>query len=208
MPEYRLTCFGQSGNAYKPALYFALSGTEWTPVFIDFMHGAHKQPEFIAKNDMAQVPVLEHGDVTIAQSGVILDYLVEQIGQFGWESPEERREVMRWVFWDNYSFTSILAPLRFIANFVPEEKRDPGALAFLQQRMANALKTLNKRLEGREWVALDRPTIADLSIAGYIHYGEELPFDLSDYPNVEAWKDRLAALPGWKPPYELMPLKG
>lgn len=208
MTKYRLTCFGASGNAYKPALYMELAGADWEPVFINFFKGEHKSPEFLEKNDMAQVPVFEHGDVCLAQSGVILDYLVEQEGKFGWNTPEERREVMRWVFWDNYSFTSIIAPLRFLGHFMPEEKRDPGAIGFLQQRMANALKTLDRRLEDREWVALDRPTIADLSIAGYIYYGEELPFDLSEYPNVTAWKDRLAALPGWKPPYELMPSKG
>lgn len=208
MSAYKLTCFGQSGNAYKPALYLALTGTEWEPVWINFFKGHHKEAEYLKKNDMAQVPVLEHDGATIAQSAVILDYLLEKIGKFGWETPEERREVLRWVMWDNYSFTSILAPLRFIGHFVPEDKRDPGALGFLQQRMANALKTLDQRLEGREWVALDRPTIADISIAGYIYYGDELPFDLSAYPNVVAWKDRLAALPGWKPPYELMPVKG
>ncbi len=208
MPAYKLTCFGQSGNAYKPALYLALSGAEWEPVFINFMKGAHKQPEFVAKNEMAQVPILEHGDLCISQSAVILDYLLEQEGKFGWNDAEERREVMRWLFWDNYSFTSILAPLRFIGHFVPEDKRDPGALGFLQQRMANALKTLDKRLEGREWVALDRLTIADLSIAGYIYYGDELPFDLNAYPNVVAWKDRLARQPGWKAPYDLMPTQG
>ena len=83
-----------------------------------------------------------------------------------------------------------------------------GRLLGLDSEEAAAVTVSASSLEGREWVALDRPTIADLSIAGYIYYGEELPFDLSDYPNVDAWKDRLAALPGWKPPYELMPLKG
>ena len=205
MPAYRLTCFGQSGNAFKPALYFALSGTEWEPVWIDFFTGAHKAPDFTAKNDMAQVPVLEHGDVTIAQSAVILDYLVETIGRLGWTTPGERREVWRWLMWDNYSFTSVFAPFRFFANFVPEEKRDPGAMAFMRMRMANALKTLDARMKGRDWVALDRPTIADLSIAGYCYYGDEVPFDFAEYPNISAWKDRLAALPGFKPPYKLMP---
>lgn len=205
MSAYKLTCFGQSGNAYKPALYFALGGIDWEPVWIDFFHGAHKAADFTAKNDMAQVPVLEHGDVTIAQSAVILDYLVEQEGKFGWENAAEKREVMRWVMWDNYSFTSMFAPFRFFATFVPEEKRDPGAMKFMAMRMANALKALDARMAGRDWVALDRPTIADLSIAGYCYYGDEVPFDFNDYPNVKAWKERLAALPGFAMPYELMP---
>lgn len=205
MPAYKLTCFGQSGNAYKPALYLALSGTEWEPVWINFFKGEHKDAAYTTKNDQAQVPILEHGDVTIAQSAVILDYLVSQIGQFGWKDEAERREIWKWVMWDNYSFTSMFAPYRFFANFVPEEKRDPGAMAFMDMRMKNALKTLESHMQGREWVALYRPTIADLSIAGYCYYGDEVPFDFADYPAISAWKDRLAGLPGFVPPYDLMP---
>lgn len=107
---FKLHCFGQSGNAYKDALFLQLSGADWEPVFVDFMNGAHRQPEFVALNEMAQVPVLEHDGKCISQSAVILEYLVEQTGKFGWANDDERREVMRWLFWDNYSFTSIVAP--------------------------------------------------------------------------------------------------
>ncbi len=204
---FKLHCFGQSGNAYKDALFLQLSGADWEPVFVDFMNGAHRTPEFASLNEMAQVPVLEHDGKTITQSAVILEYLVEKTGKFGWANDDERREVMRWLFWDNYSFTSIVAPLRFIARFVPEEKRDQNVLGFLQMRLKPALKMLNKRLEGRDFVATPGLSIADLSIAGYLYYGEELPFDLNEYPNIVAWLGRIKAMDGWKAPYDLMPLK-
>ncbi len=209
MPEYRLTCFGPSGNSYKAALYFALGGIEWTPVWINFFEGEHKSPEFLAKNDMGQVPLLEHGDVTLAQSGAILDYLVGQEGKFGWKDDAERREVMRWVLWDNYSFTSVVSPLRFIGHFLPEDKRDPNVLGWLKNfRVLPALKTLDTHLEGRDFVATDGLSIADLSIAGYLYYGDELQFDFAEAPNVQAWLDRIKAMPGWKGPYDLMPASG
>ncbi len=204
---FKLHCFGQSGNAYKDALFLQLSGADWEPVFVDFMNGAHRTPEFASLNEMAQVPVLEHDGKKISQSAVILEYLVEKTGKFGWANDDERREVMRWLFWDNYSFTSIVAPLRFIARFVPEEKRDQNVLGFLQMRLKPALKMLNKRLEGRDFVATPGLSIADLSIAGYLYYGEELPFDLNEYPNIVAWLGRIKAMDGWKAPYDLMPLK-
>jgi glutathione S-transferase len=204
---FKLHCFGQSGNAYKDALFLQLSGADWQPVFVDFMNGAHRKPEFGQLNEMAQVPVLEHDGKIITQSAVILEYLVEKTGKFGWANDDERREVMRWLFWDNYSFTSIVAPLRFIARFVPEEKRDQNVLGFLQMRLKPALKTLNQRLEGREFVATPDLSIADLSIVGYLYYGEELPFDLSEYPNIVALTERIRAMDGWKAPYDLMPLK-
>ena len=203
---YKLHCFGQSGNAYKPALFLQLSGADWEPVFVDFMHGAHREPAFTALNEMAQVPVLEHDGKKLSQSAVILDYLVEQTGKFGWADDDERREVFRWLFWDNYSFTSIVAPLRFIATFMPEEKRDPNVLGFLPMRLKGALKVLDKRLEGREFVATPGLSIADLSIVGYLYYGEELPFDLSEYPNIVALTERIKAMDGWKAPYDLMPV--
>jgi len=205
MSEYKLTCFGQSGNAYKAALYYALGGIEWTPVWINFFKAAHKEPEYLAKNEYGQVPILEHGDVCLSQSGLILQYMVTQEKKFGWDSHEEWMEVQRWLLWDNYGFTSIIAPYRFIGHFVPEEKRSQEVLGFLGSRLKPQLEILNKRLDGRDFVATPGLSIADLSIAGYLWYGDELPFDLSEYPNIEAWRARIEAMPGFKGPYELMP---
>lgn len=205
MPDYRLTCFAQSGNAYKAALYFALGGIEWTPVWIDFFKGAHKQPEYLAKNEYGQVPILEHGDVCLSQSGAILDYLVQQEGKFGGADDAEKREILRWILWDNYGFTSIIAPYRFIGRFVPEEKRNADVLGFLGARLKPQLEVLNDRLASRDFVATDGPSIADLSIVGYLYYGDELPFDLGAYPNITAYLERISNLPGFKGPYELMP---
>lgn len=80
-------------------------------------------------------------------------------------------------------------------------------LGFLQSRLKGALKTLNARLEGREFVATPGLSIADLSIVGYLYYGDELPFDLNEYPNVASLCARIKAMDGWKAPYDLMPLK-
>lgn len=205
MAKYRLHCFAQSGNAYKDALYLQLAGCDWEAVKVDFFAGQHRTDDFRALNDMAQVPVLEHGDLVLSQSGLILDHLVDQEGRFGWDSPAERREILRWILWDNYNFTSTLAPLRFQTNFVPEEKRSADVVAFLQGRMKIALRTLDARLAGRSFVATPGLSIADLSIVGYLFYGEELPFDLADHPNILALTERISAMPGFKGPYELMP---
>ncbi|SES72170.1 glutathione S-transferase family protein [Oceanicella actignis] len=202
---YKLHCFAQSGNAYKAALYLELAGADWQPVFVNFFEGQHRSADYLEKNDMGQVPLLEHEGRSISQSAVILDYVSEREGKFRWANEDERLEVFRWLFWDNYSFTSIVAPLRFIGHFMPEDKRDPAVLGFLQSRLKGALKTLDQRLSGRDFVATPGLSIADLSICGYLYYGEELPFDLGAYPNIVAWLDRIKAMPGWKAPYDLMP---
>ena len=80
MSEYRLHCFAQSGNAYKPALALALAGADWQQVFVDFFNGETRTPAYRALNPMGEVPVLEHRETRLTQSGVILDYLTETAG--------------------------------------------------------------------------------------------------------------------------------
>lgn len=202
MAEYRLHCFAQSGNAYKVALALELAGADWEPVFVDFFKGAARSPEFAALNIMAEVPVLEHAGNTLSQTGVILDYLTETLGRF---APADPREALRWILWDNHKLTANLATWRFLSNFAPEKIRNPDVVAFLKGRAVVALKVLDAHLAGRDWIVGDALSTADLSCVGYLYYADEYDFDWSGVPNVTAWRDRIAALPGWKHPYDLMP---
>ena len=140
MPEYKLHCFAQSGNSYKVALMLALNDADWEPVWVDFFHGGTRTPEHREINEMGEVPVFEHGEVVLTQSGVILDYLARRYTGFGPRSEEERREILRWLLWDNHKLTSYIATLRFLMNFVPEAKREPAVLAFLDARARAALR--------------------------------------------------------------------
>lgn len=206
MAEYRLHCFAQSGNAYKAALMLELGQAVWEPVFVDFMNGETRGEAFRRLNPMGEIPVLEHDGLTLTQSGVILDYLVTALGRFGPTDETERREILRWTLWDNHKLTSYLATWRFIANFLPEEKRDPAVIGFLEGRSRAALKVLDRHLAGRDWIVGSGPTTADLTCAGYLFFADEYPIDWpADLPNLTAWRDRIAALPGWQQPYDLMP---
>jgi glutathione S-transferase len=206
MAEFRLHCFAQSGNSYKPALMLALCGADWEPVFVDFFNGASRSQEFKALNAMGEAPVLEHEGLVISQSGVILDYLAERLGRFGPSGAAERREVLRWLLWDNHKFTSYNATWRFLINFVPEEKRSADVIGFLEARARSAMGVLEAHLRGRDWIVGETMTLADLPCAGYMFYDDEFPFDWAgEFPAITAWKDRIRALPGWKHPYQLMP---
>jgi glutathione S-transferase len=205
MSEYRLHCFAQSGNSYKAALMLALNGADWEPVFVDFFNGATRTPEYRALNEMGEAPVLEHGEVRLTQSGVILDYLSQRFRDFAPQSEADRREVLRWTLWDNHKLTNNIATRRFLLNFIPEEKRDPAVIAFLDGRAKAALKVLEDHLEGRDWIVGDRHTTADLSCVGYLYFGDEFGFDEAAHPNIVRWRAGIAALPGWKHPYEMMP---
>ena len=205
--EYKLHCFAQSGNAYKVALMLSCAGASWESVFVDFFGGMTRTAQWRQDvNEMGEVPVLEHAGRKLSQSGVILDYLAGTLGQFGARSDDERREVLRWMLFDNHKFTSYLATHRFLHAFA-SPRPHPEVLAFLKGRAQAACAVVDHHLADREFMVGQRPTIADLSMAGYVFYpAEESGLDLSaTYPNIARWKDRIAALPGWKSPYDLLP---
>lgn len=201
----KLYCFGESGNAYKAALTLELSGCDWTPVFVDFFNGETRTPAYRAINVMGEVPVLVDGELTLSQSGAIQYHVVEKTGRFGGADAAERREVLRWVLFDNHKMSGQAGALRFMMNFLAPEKRDAGAIAYVHGRVQAALKVLDAGLAGRDWLVGGGPTIADFACCGYLFYPEPFGFDRSDFPNIDAWLGRITALPGWKHPYDLMP---
>jgi glutathione S-transferase len=205
MIEYKLHCFAQSGNSYKVALMLALNDADWEAVWVDFFNGETRSPDYLEINEMGEVPVLEHDRLRLTQSGVILDYLAKRYHDFGPRSEEERREVLRWLLWDNHKLTSYIASLRFLMKFVPEERTDQNVIAWLSKRAGNALTILDRHLFTQEWVAADHITIADLSCVGYLYYDHEFGHDLTAFANIERWRQAIAALPGWRHPYDLMP---
>ena len=200
-----LHCFAESGNAYKVALMLAVAGADWQPAFVDFFRGAHRSPEYLALNAMGEVPLLVDGDRVLSQSGAILTYLAAKLGRFGGATEAERMEILRWLLWDNHKFTATIAIHRFLANFLPEAQRQPEVIAFHAARQKSAMKVLERHLTGRAWVVGDGPTIADFSLCGYLYYPEPFGFARADWPAIDAWLDRIAALPGWQHPYDLMP---
>ena len=203
MAEFRLYCFAQSGNAYKAALMLNLCGADWEPRFVDFFNGEARTPEYRALNVMGEVPLLEHAGGRLAQSGVMLDFLAERFGRFGPADADERREILRWLLWDNHKLTSYTATYRFMRALAKDP--DPGAMAEFGRRARAAWTVLDAHLSGRRYVVGDRLTIADLSICGYLFFDDEIGVDWSEFPAIHAWLSRLKALPRWKHPYDLMP---
>lgn len=201
----KLYCFGESGNSYKAALTLELAELEWEPIFVDFFNGEARSPAYLELNPMGEVPVMIDGDVTLTQSGVMQDYISSKTGKFGGRSAAERRDILRWMFWDNHKMSSQCGTTRFLMNFLPPKKRPAEVIAFLQGRLKAAFKVLDGELANKDWLVGDQPTIADFACCGYLYYPEPFGFDRADWPNIDRWLDGIAALPGWKHPYDLMP---
>ena len=203
MAEYALHCFAQSGNAYKPALMLELAGADWSPRFVDYFGGETRTPAYRAINVMGEVPVLEHRGLRLSQSGVILDYLAQTLGWFGAHDDGERRDILRWLLFDNHKLTSYTATYRFMRAFVNEPDR--AVMTEFRKRAETAWGILNVHLAARRYVAGPALTIADLSLCGYLFFDDEIGVDWNDYPHLRDWLARIRDEPRWKHPYALMP---
>lgn len=201
----KLHCFGESGHSYKAALTLALTDSEWEPVYIDFFNGATRTPEFRALNVMGEAPVMEDGDLVLTQSGVIQDYISSKTGKLGGRSAAERRDVLRWLFFDNSKVSAIAGPLRFQMNFLPEEKRNADVIASQVARLQGALKIMETQLTETPYLTGDALTIADIACVGYLFYPETFGFDRNDFPHIDAWMTRIEKTKDFKYPYDLMP---
>ena len=204
----KLYCFGESGNAYKPALTLELSGLPWEAVYVDFFGGEARSDNFKTNvNTMGEVPALidtDH-DYTVTQSGAIQDYVVHLSGKLTGATPEERRKILRWILWDNHKLSSVAGPTRFLMNFLPEDKRPKEVIAFNQGRLKAAYTVLNDHLADKDWIVGNAITIADITCCGYLFYPEPFGFNRADWPHIDAWLTRIEQTPGWKHPYDLMP---
>jgi glutathione S-transferase len=207
MAEFTLYCFSESGNSYKPALMLALCGADWQARGVEFFKGETRSREYRAVNVMGEAPILVHHrdgvDFTLSQSGAILLYLARHFGRFGHETEAEEFEILRWILFDNHKLTSYTATERFMRHF-RGKKGDPAA-EFIYSRAQDAWKVLETHLAHREWVAAARPTIADLSLCGYLFWPQQIDVDWNDYPAIGRWLDRIRNLPGWAAPEALMP---
>ena len=155
---------------------------------------------------MGEVPVLEVDGKRMSQSGAILQWLTETTGKFA-PSSDQRFEAMRWLFFDNHKFTNNYAMHRFQNSLTPQPAH-PAVLAFLRSRAESSFSIADRHLATRPFMLGDSPTIVDFSFAGYVYYpASETGFDIAaEYPAIDAWRRRVAALQGWKPPYEMMPV--
>ena len=201
----KLHCFGESGHSYKAALTLELGPLDWEPVHVDFFNGAARSAEYRETvNEMGEAPVLVDGETVLSQSGVIQLYLTEKTGRFGGETPEEDREILRWILWDNHKLSSNSGVLRFLMNYLSPEHRSDDVIGFHMARQKASLSVLEAHLTQRDWIVGRSVTNADLTCCGYLFYEEPFGFTRSDWPAIDAWLGRIAELPGWKHPYDLM----
>ena len=201
----RLTLYGSftSSSSYKPMLYLALARLPFSFRTVNLKYGRQKEPEYLAINRWGVVPSLRHRGLTILQSNVILDYLARETGHFEGKTEQERWQAREWLSWEADHITAV-AKVRHSARF---KASHPEVIAEFRPKAEAALSFIDSTLKEREWLAADYCTIADIGCWGRMVFMSEGGFEIANWPSLEAWSQRLKAMPGFARPYDLIPSK-
>lgn len=194
MPTLRLYDYPASPNCYKVRLTLAELGLDYEKVRIDIFGGDTLSEDFAAKSPGLTTPVLEVGDgAYLPESNAILLYLAEGT-ELVPEDKLERAQVYAWMFFEQARVVPFVGGLRFelgTGRTTPDSER-----AQQQLKLATGIVgILARHLETREWFVGDRFTVADICIYGYVHAASAALVDLSAFPAVEAWIERVRSRP-------------
>lgn len=195
-PSIKLHRMALSGHCHRVELLLSLLGLPHALVDVDMRQGEHKTPAFLALNPFGQVPVLQDGDLTLADSNAILVYLAQRYAPGRWlpQDPVGAARVQGWLSVAAGQLAFGPAAARVIVLFNrPVDPSEPIA------RAQALLALLDAQLAETAFLVGDTPTIADLAHYAYVARAPEGNVSLQPYPKVRAWLARIEALPGFVP---------
>jgi glutathione S-transferase len=195
----------RSGNSYKVRLALTQLGVPYRLVEVDILKGESRTPEFLAKNPNGQVPLLEVAPGRfIAESNAILWYVAGGTA-LAPDDRIDRADALQWMFFEQHSLEPNLGAAYFWLALV-KGGRDlqQHALEDWLEEGNRALGVMENHLKLHRYFAADRYTVADIALYAYTHLAHESDFDLSSFPYIRAWLERVAAEPGhvsmdWRP---------
>ena len=183
-----------SGNCHKIKMALENLRVPYQWREINTLEGETRSPTFLAMNPNGQVPVLAINDTTfLPESNAILWFLGEETPLVP-RDRLERAQVLRWMFFEQYSHETAVAVARYIRVFLKEH--DNPRLPDLEKRGYAALGVMDRHLEARDYFVGETLSIADLALFAYTHKADDAGLDLAPYPAVTTWLDRVAAAPG------------
>lgn len=189
----------RSGNCYKIALLAHHLGVtlDWREV--DVLSGATKTDWFRAINPLGKLPAVELGDGTrLAESNAVLCYLADNTAWWP-ANPVSRAKVLQWMFWEQYSHEPYIATVRFWVTLSGQAAAFEHQIAERRPQGERALTCMDRHLANRDWFVGDQPSIADIALYAYTHVAHEGGFDMSVFPAIGIWLDRLSGLPSHRP---------
>lgn len=192
---YRLYDYLSSGNGYKVRLLLHQLGIPFERVELDIVKGETRTADFLAKNPNGRIPTLEVAPrVYLAESNAILFYLAEGT-PFLPADRLERAQVLQWMFFEQYSHEPNIATVRY---WITHDLLTPERQTLLEAKRVlgyAALDVMEQQLARHAYFVGDRYSIADIALYAYTHVADEGGFDLTRFPAVRAWCERVRAQP-------------
>jgi len=202
MSIYTLLGDYRSGNCYKAALFFAVSGTPYQYRHEDLSLPRDRRSEDFRKfSRFGQLPVLLDDGAAMCQSNAILIFLSNRTCQFNFKEYASRQQVAEWLFWETANIGNSVSNLRFKTKFLKNTPDD--ILAYFRDRVTSDLDLLERELTGKSFLVDGAPSIADFSICAYLYWLEDIGLDTARWPLMKAWLGRISGLPGWFHPDEM-----
>jgi glutathione S-transferase len=184
-----------SGNCYKVRLLFAHLGISYERQEVDVVERSGRLELLGELNPGLRVPTLVLDDGrSLGESDAILWFFAEGTSYLP-EDQFERAQVLQWMFFEQYSHEPNIAVVRFWSEFARVKPSDTEVAAKLSGGYT-ALDAMERHLAGRRYFVAERYTIADIALYAYTHVADEGGFDLSRYPRIGGWLERVASEPG------------
>lgn len=194
--------YSPSGNCYKVRLTAAWVGKHLERREYDITKGETRTPEFLANvNANGRIPVLQVGDRFIPESNAACYFLADGSSLIPTD-PFDHADMLRWMFWEQYNHEPNIATLRHWMNTIGVENlTELQRLQIAGKRLAGneALKLMDDHLKSREWFIGDVASLADICLFAYTHVAGDAQFDLSRYPHVQEWIERIKGQPRYLP---------
>ena len=191
----KLYDFLESGNGYKVRLLLKQLEIPFERIELDITRGESRSDEFLARNPNGRIPTLELEDGTcLAESNAIQWYLAEGTG-FLSNDPLERAQTLQWMFFEQYSHEPFIAVVRHWMHQGLDSGRE-AEVTEKRERGYEALSVMEGHLHLRDFFVGGCYSIADIALYAYTHVAHEGGFDLTAYPAVNAWLERVSAQPG------------
>ena len=185
----------RSGNCYKIVLLAHRLELPFAWQYLNILKSETQTAEFLSKNPNGKIPCLEIGNGTcLAESNAILNYLADGT-DFLPADKLRRAQVLQWQFFEQYSHEPFIAVARYIAKYLGLPAARKAEYESKQAGGHKALAVMEQQLKQTPYLVGDRYTIADISLYAYTHVAHEGGFDLSSYPHINAWLQRVAAQP-------------
>lgn len=195
METLRLYDFLPSGNGYKIRLLLTQLGMPFDRVEVNILKGETRTPEFLSKNPNGKIPTLEiEPGKYLAESNAILVYLSE-CTEFLPYDRFSRSQVLQWLFFEQSSHEPFIATSRFWISILGKAEEYREAIEQKRKPGYAALSLMENHLTSHIFFVGERYTIADIALFAYTHVADEGGFDLTQFPAIQAWIERVKAQP-------------